>query len=134
MSLPYSCGNAPGGGISLDLIHGRFSSSLEGEMQVVEREVLTSDHFTNTLLSYSFLKGSHFGISLLLEMTDDPFHLKDNQKIRYYPSTLVNLNVDNRNKISVFYGIRRGGPACNSGVCYDVLDFKGLEIRLKTRI
>jgi hypothetical protein len=36
------------------------------------------------------------------------------------------------NTISMFAGKRRGGPACTSGICYEVLDFEGIEIRLKT--
>jgi hypothetical protein len=33
----------------------------------------------------------------------------------------------------MFTGRRRGGPACNAGVCYEVLDFYGVEFRFTTR-
>ena len=39
-----------------------------------------------------------------------------------------------KNTIQLFAGKRRGGPACTSGICYEVLDFKGAEIKWLIRI
>ena len=36
-------------------------------------------------------------------------------------------------RLDVFVGTRRGGPACTSGICYEVLDFEGAELKLITR-
>lgn len=36
-------------------------------------------------------------------------------------------------RLDVFAGTRRGGPACTSGICYEVLDFEGAELKLITR-
>jgi len=36
-------------------------------------------------------------------------------------------------RLDLFAGTRRGGPACTSGICYEVLDFEGAELKLTTR-
>ena len=36
--------------------------------------------------------------------------------------------------LSLFAGSRRGGPACTAGTCYEVLPFRGVEVRLTSRL
>ncbi len=89
-------------------------------------------------VSYSF--NSDLNVSAVFEATSDPT-LTDN------PNTFPELETDTRtwlgfnslyristsNSVALFVGKRRGGPACTSGICYEILDFEGAELRITTR-
>ena len=120
-------------GFTADAEHSRLSSVLEAELQYTERIISQTITFINTYFSYTISYGSKFSASVILENTNDPIHVKAGKHQNYYPALNLTYRPDNHFRISVFGGKRRGGPACNSGVCYDVLDFEGLEIRLTTR-
>jgi hypothetical protein len=52
------------------------------------------------------------------------------------PVTFWSMNLStrySRYEALLFAGERRGGTACTSGTCYQVLPFRGVELRLKTR-
>jgi len=65
------------------------------------------------------------------ELTNDSYITEDNHKVWLGANFKYQLN--KQNSIQLFAGSRRGGPACNAGICYEVLDFKGVEIRLTSR-
>ena len=73
-----------------------------------------------------------FGLDLVFEMSSDPFQLEEEKSWITYPGIIINYMPVHSTKVSLFAGKRRGGPACNSGVCYDVLDFEGIELRIST--
>lgn len=86
----------------------------------------------------SFLIGvnyaSKLNVSVLYERTDDPFLLVDNsQTSRHFTGINIAYKPNYKNSIRLFLGERQGGPACSSGVCYEILDFKGFETRWTTR-
>ena len=120
-------------GFEVEIVHSRLNSDLTGELQYAERKIAQTVRFINVYAGYTLSFGSRFSIAIVVEATDDPVHLETNQDWNYYPSLTLNYRPDNHNRISVFGGKRRGGPACNSGVCYNVLDFEGIEIRLTSR-
>jgi len=119
-------------GFILDINHNKMNSVLEAQLQFVERESITSSNFNNMYFSYSLKVGHKFSTSVLLEMSNDPFLLEESESQVFYPGATITYRPNNKNIIGLFYGKRRGGPACNSGVCYDVLDFQGLEIRISS--
>jgi len=89
-------------------------------------------------VSYSF--NSNLNVSAVFEATSEP-GLTDN------PNTFPEIETDTRtwlgfnslyrintsNSVALFVGTRRGGPACTSGICYEILDFEGAELRITTR-
>ena len=126
--------NRYAGGFLLELDHNSgMNSSLETELQYVERIINKTVSFLNAYLAYTFSMTSKYSASLVYEYTGDPVQVENNKNYNYYPAVSLSYRPDSHNQIALFFGKRRGGLACTSGVCYDVLDFEGLEIRLLTR-
>ncbi|MCT4646781.1 MAG: hypothetical protein N4A74_17455, partial [Carboxylicivirga sp.] len=57
--------------------------------------------------------------------------ITDTDKI--WLSSTLRYKVNTKHTLQLFAGERRGGPACSAGVCYEVLDFKGVELRWYAR-
>lgn len=77
---------------------------------------------------------SKLNVSVLYERTNDPFLMLDsNQTKRNFTGINIAYKPNYKNSIRLFFGERQGGPACSSGVCYEILDFKGFETRWTTR-
>jgi hypothetical protein len=121
------------GGGAVDMEHKMFSSTIDIELQYILRKSNVKEHVTNFLASYTLAKASKFSITALLEISNDPVLVEEGKTEIFYPSASFTYLFGPKNKLSMFYGRRRGGPACTSGVCYDVLDYEGLELRLNTR-
>ncbi len=95
--------------------------------------------FRDVFAQASYQHSSGMGAALVLDRTNDPFEVDDGataDRIETGTRTwlAVNLNVRflERYEALVFAGRRRGGAACTSGTCYQVLPFNGLEMRIKT--
>ncbi len=121
------------GGVIWDIKHAKLSSSINMEAQQIKRELSTLETIMNYLFSYTIAKARKFSLTAQIESSADPIVLEEGKTINIYPAGVVSYHFDKRNKLTVFAGKRRGGPACTSGVCYDVLDFEGIELRLNTR-
>lgn len=115
-------------GAVLDLQYQQFKRSFDPDK--------TSNVYVALSLSFS----SDFIISGIVEATTDP-QLTDNPKTftsieddtRYWLGGNALYKANNNNTFEIFAGKRRGGPACTSGICYEILDFEGVELRLTTR-
>lgn len=119
-------------GANLNLIHEKMSSTIEFEVQSIERG--NDDIFANYYLAYTLARASKYSISALMELSADPFVLSDpDDDFNFYPAISASYKPNTKNTLILFAGKRRGGPSCNSGVCYDVLSFQGVELRLTTR-
>ncbi|SHK44203.1 hypothetical protein SAMN04488028_10523 [Reichenbachiella agariperforans] len=119
------------GGSYIDWDHPKLTSSIEFEYQQIERD---ADPAHNYYIAYTLAKPSKFSASVVLELTTDPFLLVEpSDDFNAYPAFIGTYRPNTKNTITLFAGKRRGGPACNSGVCYDVLSFEGVELRLNTR-
>ena len=78
--------------------------------------------------------------ALIFEASTDP-QLTDNPttfstvetNTRTWLGGNISWKVNTANTLEIFGGKRRGGPACTSGICYEILDFEGLEVRFSTR-
>ena len=100
---------------------------------MINRMTSESIYFSNWYFNYSLSKASKFATCIQLELTGDPILLDEDQKRNIFPAATFSYHITSKNVATLFLGKRRGGPACNSGVCYDVLSFEGIEIRLTTR-
>lgn len=74
--------------------------------------------------------GKDVAVSLVAERTTDPFLIFDESTTeRWYVGGNLSVKPHNRHTLNFFLGERRGGPLCTAGVCYEILDFQGLEVR-----
>ena len=74
--------------------------------------------------------GKNVAVSLVVESTTDPFLIFDEGAAeRWYVGGSLRVKPHARHTLNIFLGERRGGPLCSAGVCYEILDFQGLEVR-----
>jgi len=120
-------------------VGGGWTTQLHLEYQFIEREFTDKDMMHNGVVILGLSKSSKLSVSMVWELSNDPY-LTDRPDtedmetgLRHWPGLNASYRINPTNTISVFAGKRRGGPACTSGICYEVLDFEGVEIRLKTK-
>ncbi len=115
-----------------------WNVSLETEYQTIQKEIANKASVSNFYLGLLFARSTKLSAALILEYTTDPI-IADNpdteniENSTSYPAISFAYRFNANNRIQVFAGKRRGGPACASGICYEVLDFEGIEIRLTTK-
>ena len=119
------------GGLYTDVkINQKLRLQPEIEYQIFSRD---RHNVTNTYYAIGLNYNSQINLSLQLEYTTDPFLIEENKTNRFYPGINMRFKINQKNTILIFGGERRGGPACNAGVCYEILDFKGIEARWTSR-
>ncbi len=116
-------------GISTDWkIFGNSSMKFNYEFQTFER---LSQNIQNHVFVLGYAYKSKIICNLVTEYSDDSFVVTESSKI--WVGANLKYQINNKHALQVFAGERRGGPACNAGVCYEVLDFKGVELRITSR-
>ncbi len=95
----------------------------EIEFQTFSRQ---SKQVINQVYGLSFFPKNNLTVSPILEVSNDPF-LTD--RLKYFIGVYSRYVIQSKYTIQSFFGERRGGPACNAGICYEVLDFKGAELK-----
>jgi hypothetical protein len=85
----------------------------------------------NHVLALDFHYTPEWSTNILYEYSNDPF-LTEKEATTWLGAG-VRYKLNRKNSLQVFAGNRRGGPACQAGVCYEVLDFSGVEIRFSSR-
>lgn len=109
------------------LAHNIQSINFEFNAQSFKQaEIKTMNYVGDLTLRYK----TKLFLSLLYEWSNDKFLTESS---RTWFGTTLNYKINPKNSISLFGGERRGGPACNAGVCYEILDFKGVELRWVSR-
>ena len=103
------------------------SIGLEFNSQAFKRANQTMTNYVGDL---TLQIKSKIVVNMLSEWSTDSF-FTDSSRI-WFGST-IHYKMNSKNKFALFAGERRGGPACNAGVCYEILDFKGVELRWTTR-
>lgn len=104
--------------------HGLF---MELEWQTFDRSNTTNQNYIGAA---TYRYNSKLFVSALSEFSNDNF-ITDDGKL--WLSCTVRYKVNTKHSLQLFAGERRGGPACSAGVCYEVLDFKGVELRWNAR-
>lgn len=119
-------------GIYTDMaLKKRKSVNIEYEYQTFQRQ---DSRAHNSLFSLAFNHGSKFSTALLTEYTTDDFLVEKGNNAKIWLGTNIKYKPDFKNTFLFFGGTRRGGPACTSGVCYEILDFEGVELRYTRRL
>jgi len=101
----------------------------EYEFQAFNR---SGESVQNHVLTLGYAWKSKIICSLTTEYSNDSFET-DEDTYKVWLGANIKYQLNNENSIQLFAGQRRGGPACNAGICYEVLDFNGVEIRLTSR-
>lgn len=112
-----------------------WSASFESEWQEVTRKFpnIPANKYNNVYGSIAVNQSTKFSAAFVLEFSNDPTaaDLSNTDQIeteRFYPGVNLSYRPDKKNTLQLFAGERRGGPACTAGICYEVLDFKGIEL------
>lgn len=108
-------------------VGGSSSINATFESQSFKRN---NEKVRNLVLSAGCAFRSKVITGLTVETSNDPF-LTEGKKI--WAGTDIKYQINNKNSMQIFVGSRRGGPACNAGICYEVLDFSGIEFRITSR-
>lgn len=116
-----------------------WSFSVETEFQHLERTFSETEMFQNMYGGLIVNYSTRFSAGLIWEFTNDNKYadLANTSEVetkQHYPGIILSYKPNRKNTIQLFAGKRRGGPACTSGVCYEVLDFRGLELRWSLNI
>lgn len=118
---------------------GGVVTSFDLQFRRAARLPRSEQAFRDVYAQVSFQHPSGVGAALVLDRTNDPFEVDDSattDRIETGSRTWVAVNLNaaflDRYEALVFAGRRRGGAACTSGTCYQVLPFNGLEMRFKT--
>ncbi|MFT4603886.1 MAG: hypothetical protein ACI9W4_000603 [Rhodothermales bacterium] len=127
-------------GVYLDrrLANG-WSVSVSGEAQRFDREFIEPAEAHNLVGGVTVSLSSKYSAGLVIErstdvfMTDDPRTPAIEEDARYWLGANLGWRPNRRHSLALFGGTRRGGPACTSGICYEVLDFTGAELRITSR-
>lgn len=122
------------------LLTPKYSSNIDIEFQYIERQYpgFDPERFINFFSSIEISNSGKYSAALNYEFSSDP-QIADKpsttqiEKSKHYPGLLISYRPSNKINLGLFAGSRRGGPACNSGICYEVLDFEGIELRLSTK-
>lgn len=115
-----------------------WSFSIESEYQHLERTFSEKEAFQNIYAGLLFNYSSKFSAALIWEFSNDNkfvdlANTDERETKQNYPGINLSFKPNRKNTLQLFAGKRRGGPACTSGICYEVLDFKGVELRWSTK-
>lgn len=115
-----------------------WSYSIETEFQHLERTFSEPEVFHNIYTGLVVNYSTKFSAAFVWEFTNDSkfVDLGNTEEVeskQNYPGLNFSYKPNRRNTIQLFAGKRRGGPSCTSGICYEVLDFKGMELRWSTK-
>jgi len=106
----------------------KSSFKTEYEFQYFDRG---NENVQNQVFTLGYAYKSKWIFSLVSELSTDSF-LTDKSFKTWFGGN-VKYQINTGNSIQLFTGQRRGGPACNAGICYEVLDYEGVELRWTTR-
>lgn len=127
------------GGMNLEWQYNDFNSiGLDVQALKFSRTYDPKEH-QELYGAITFAKSPQFSISLIGQRSTDPFETDIPQtdvietEAKTWLSVAASYRFSNEHEVFLFYGKRRGGPACAAGTCYEVLPFEGFEMRLISR-
>ena len=103
---------------------------------VTRRAGSISYYYRDQYFSLSLARAALGSLSAVWERTTDKAAAPPSKPgdpaffARRYLGLYLRGHISARQDATLFYGERRGGRACTAGTCYDVLAFKGAEVRL----
>lgn len=125
------------GGSATARFHRDYSATADLETQRSRRE--PADRFRDHYLALTGARAGWGSAAAIWERSTDPAQeepdeiLKPGITPRNFVAGQVTARLSEHHDATLFYGERRGGRACTAGTCYEVLPFKGVELRLMSR-
>ena len=95
--------------------------------------------FNDQFLSCALARAGWGSAAVVWERSTDPAQEKIDDfaepgiQARYFLAGVISGRLTGRHEATLFFGERRGGPACTAGTCYEVQPFVGVELRLVSR-
>ncbi len=125
------------GGLYLQNEWGKnWGTVADVEFQNFDRVLRPRQKVENYYAALTLTRAPKLSAGVIWERTTDPL-LTDHPgteavetRGRNWLAGTLGYQYSNSFLFSLFYGKRRGGPACTSGICYEVLDFEGFEMRI----
>ncbi|NBC83677.1 MAG: hypothetical protein GVY19_09875 [Bacteroidetes bacterium] len=122
-------------GTLIDLnLKGRWGSIVELEAQRFLHTAGETQEAHNYVMLGGVNYGSDFSANIVYEYSTDPTIKENNETFKQWIGTNISYKPNFKHTFSLFAGTRRGGPSCTSGICYEVPDFKGVELRIQSRL
>ncbi|MGH7493587.1 MAG: DUF6029 family protein [bacterium] len=112
-----------------------WGTILDVEFQEFDRMLSPVQKVENYYAALALSHAPRLATAVIWERTTDPLLTDDPRTdpletgLRYWLAGTLSYQIK-QHLVSMFYGKRRGGPACTSGICYEVLDFEGFELRI----
>lgn len=121
------------------LLPDGYNLAFESEFQHLERTIIEKEKFQNVYAGIILSRSTKYSAGLIWEFTNDNKYADLSgtervEKVQHYPGVNLSYRPNRKNTLQLFAGKRRGGPACTAGICYEVIDFKGVELRWTIRI
>ena len=116
----------------------RWGTAIDLEGQTFQNDTDYS-RATNGYFRIQAVYHSKITVSMIVETSTDPglTDRPDTQDVetatRIWKGWALGVRPGSFYQLQLFYGKRRGGPACASGICYEVPDFNGFEFRWTAR-
>lgn len=124
--------------IAEKIFNYEWSATLDLQFQRFDRsfnEKTSKNYFASLSVNIipDITLGTVFEASTDPNLTDDPRTLEIETETRTWLGVNLRYEINTSHTLELFVGKRRGGPACTSGICYEILDFEGAELRFITR-
>ena len=90
--------------------------------------------YTNHYYALAVHRAPSLSAAVQIQRTSDELETgADPSGITWWRGLNIGADIGEGHIINVFAGQRRSGLACTAGICYEVLGFKGVEVRLLNR-
>jgi hypothetical protein len=110
----------------------RLGTTVDLEYQTFNYSLGDKDRYFNLALLLSVSYAPNFTAGLVTELSDDPADTPEDKARNLWIGTNLSYQFGRAHFITLFYGKRRGGNACTSGICYEKLPFEGLELQINS--
>ena len=118
----------------------RMTLTLEAEYQQFRWQSFDNFDVENQVYHIGLSRTPRYSMVVIYENTTDPrltddvaTTLKLETGRRHWLGVSLGYKPNYKHQFQLFAGKRRGGPACTSGICYEILDFEGVELRYTTK-
>ncbi len=114
---------------------GSYTFEFDAQFQDVDRRFGDlALPYTNHYYALAVHRAPGLSAAVQIQRTSDELETgADPSGITWWRGLNIGADIGEGHIINVFAGQRRSGLACTAGICYEVLGFKGVEVRLLNR-
>ena len=114
---------------------GFHSFELDAQFQDVDRRLGTlSLPYTNHYCALAVHRAPGLSAAVQVQRSSDELQTGAGPSgVTWWRGLNLGADIREGHSVNVFAGQRRSGLACTAGICYEVLGFEGVEVRLLTR-